>query len=205
MKGNSKKICLLMTFCVILIIQLSGCGDGGYETESRLTIDSMGTVILYSDVVEDTDDTIIDDNRPQAGEDVTNELSADTTTITFSNVLRPFATEGRTIEIYRYVITYYDAETGITPTYAPQVIQNMTATVPVGSATATLVVEVVPVSMKLGDGTALSGLRDVYLFDLTNFNSNLSAQIDFYGRDPLTDASTIISGTLGIVFDNIIP
>ncbi len=227
MRRNLKALIALMLF-IMLVTFFPGCGDGGYETASRLEISQIicntacnagceSTSVVQSDVVEDTDESGLDgvpgtnddgegDNRPQPKEEVTNPLAEDFIRVTFTNTLREGSDTGVDIEVYKYVITYYD-EYGYTPYYAPQSINDMQLIVPSGS-TVDFEMVIVDFNMKIGwleNSKPILGLRDLYLYDQNNFKSKLFAQIDFYGRDPLNNEPAFTSGSVRIDFTNYIP
>ena len=204
---------LSLTFFVILLLCLSGCGNGGFETESRLEISMITPSVIQSDIVETTDDFGKDgesgtddygegDNRPQPGEEVTVPLEEDSIVVTFTNTLREGSEAGVDIELYLCVVTYYD-ENRFTPLYAPQTRHPMQLVVPAGSTGTDFEVIVVNVQMKVGwleINQWIDGIRDIYLYDYSNFDSILFAQIDFYGRDPLNDEPAFTSGVVEIHF-----
>ncbi len=131
----------------------------------------------------------------------------DLATVTFTNTLREGSETGVDIEIYRYVISYYD-EYGFTPLYAPTTTHDVQFVVPKGTTGSTLDVIVVDTTMKTGwlqnDNQWVLGLRDIYLYDYSNFGAILYAQIDFYGRDPLNNEPAFTSGVVEIHFANYI-
>jgi hypothetical protein len=192
---------------------LSGCGNGGFETESRLEISKVTPSVIQSDVVETTDDSGVDgeagtndegegDGRPQPLEEVTVPLEEDSILVTFTNTLREGSDSGVDIELYRYAITYYD-ENRFTPLFAPRTLHDMQLVVPSGSAGTDFEVIVVDVKMKVGwleNNQWIDGIRDIYLYDYGNFDSILFAQIDFFGRDPLNDEPTFTTGVVEIHF-----
>jgi hypothetical protein len=200
-----------LAFLAILLICMPGCGDGGYETESRLGVLETDPGSVLSDIVEDTDDYGRDgladtgddgegDERPQPGEEVITPLEADTLTVTFTNTLREGSDLGTDINLKEYRITYYDAS-GLTPTYAPQKRGTMTLTVEAGS---TADFEFVLVDMEMKEGvTGVLGLRDIYLYWYDNFDDTLYAQIDFYGRDVLNNEPAVAVVRVTIIFDDI--
>jgi hypothetical protein len=133
---------------------------------------------------------------------VTVPLGEDSIIVTFTNTLREGSDAGVDIELYRYVITYYD-ENGFTPFYAPRTIHNMQLVVPAGSSGTDFEVIAVDVRMKTGwleNNQWIDGIRDIYLYDYGSFDSILYAQIDFYGRDPLNDEPAFTSGVVEIHF-----
>jgi len=200
----------LIAFLVMLLITLAGCGDGGYDTESRLSISIVSPTTIESDIVETTDDYGLDgtaatndqgegDNRPDPGEAITTPLDNDLLTVTFTNIIREGSDDGTPIKLNEYIVTYYDTN-GLTPIYAPQKRNVMTLVVDPG-ATQTFDLVLVDLTMKNGTVNVL-GLRDIFLYWNQNFDNTLYAQIDFYGRDIVNNEPAVAVARVTIIFDN---
>ena len=206
-----KKGRLFIAFLASILLA-AGCGDGGYDTESRLSVTAVSPGTVESDIVETTDDYGTDgvastndpdgsegNNRPDPGEAITVPLENDTLTVTFANTIREGSEEGTPIRVNEYVITYYDSN-GLTPAFATQKNNFMTVIVDPGSTT-TFDFPIVDLAMKQGTVGVL-GVRDVFLYWNQTFDNTLYAQIDFYGRDIVNNEPAVAVARVTIIFDN---
>ncbi len=188
---------------------------GDDSARSSIQILSISPEVVQSDVVEGTDDYGIDglpgtgdkgegDNMPQPGEMVTAPLVEDSVTVIITNTPAEGDSENADIEIYSYAISYHD-DNGLTPDYAPSVTYDAQITVPADGSGTAIDVLLVDMAMKTGriDGEDfIMGLRDIFLYDIDNFNSTLYAQLDFYGRNTLSDDEVFTTGSVEIHFSN---
>jgi hypothetical protein len=210
MRKYFKELMYLALLAIITVLA-AGCGDGGFDTESRLGVSLVKPGAVVSDIVEETDDygedgvADTDDNgegdgRPTPGEEILTPLTQDTLTVTFTNTVREGSEQGEDIKITDYIITYYDS-TGTAPLYAPQKHNIMTLTVQPGT-TAEFEFVIVDLAMKEGTAT-IRGLRDIFLFWPTLFNNTLFAQIDFYGRSVKNNEPAVAVAEVTIIFTDV--